>query len=146
MLFGVLAIGVIAAGCGSSSDSTSSLTKAEFIKQADAICTAGNKSDEAEFEAYAKENGLENKEPSDAQKEELVTDVVLPSISKQGEEISALGAPSGEEDQVNAIVDGIEGAVEEAEGDPSVVLSGPGPFKEVDKLAKDYGLTVCGQG
>jgi hypothetical protein len=146
-LAGVVAIAVIAAGCGSSSsDSTSSLTKAEFIKQGDAICEKGNKNDEAEFEAFAKENNIsQSKEPSKAQEEELVKTVILPSISTQAEELGELGAPSGEEDQVNAIVEGVEEAVEKAEEDPSTVLKGNGPFEEVDTLTKEYGLKVCGQ-
>ena len=53
MLAGVMAIAIVAAGCGSSSDSTPTpfvLTKAEFIKQGDAICAKGSEalSQEAE--------------------------------------------------------------------------------------------------
>ena len=48
LLAGVMAIAIIAAGCGSSSDDSTDttvvvLTKTEFIKQGDAICAKGGK-------------------------------------------------------------------------------------------------------
>jgi hypothetical protein len=152
MLFGVLAIAVIAAGCGSSSDnssseeSTSSITKAELIKQGDAICAKGNKEGEAEFEEYAEENGLsENKEPTEAQKEELATNILLPSVSGQIEEIRALGAPSGEEEEVSEILDTVEEEIEEGEAEPAGLFESGEPFAEGNKLAREYGFKVCGQ-
>jgi len=154
VLFGVLAIAVIAAGCGSSSSSsepsTSSLTKAEFIKQGDAICAKAEKENEAEFEEFAKENGLsENKEPSKAVQEELATSILLPSVSGQLEDIRALGAPSGEEEQVDEIIETVEGEVEEAEEEPTVLFEaeeeGKSPFAAGNKMAREYGFTVCGQ-
>jgi hypothetical protein len=152
-LFGVLAIAVVVAGCGSSSSSeenTSSLTKAEFIKKGDAICTAANKENEVEFEAFATENNLsESKEPSEAQKEEIATNILLPSISGQVEEIRSLGAPEGEEEQVNEILETVEEEVEEAEAEPAVLFEeeegAESPFTEGNKLAREYGFKVCGQ-
>ncbi len=156
MLFGVLAIAVIAAGCGSSSssssseESTSSLTKAEFIKQGDAICAKANKENEAEFEEFAKEHNLnENKEPSKAVQEEIVTGIFAPSISGQLEDIRALGAPEGEEEQVDEILETVEGEVEEVEEEPTVLFEaeeeGTSPFAEGNKMASEYGFKVCGQ-
>jgi hypothetical protein len=153
MLFGVLAIAVIAAGCGSSSseESTSSLTKAEFIKRGDAICAKANKENEAEFEEFAKEHNLsKNKEPSEAVQEEVATTVLLPSVSKQLEDIRALGAPSGEEEQVDEILETVEGEVEEGEEEPSSLLGAEeeeevSPFAEGNKMAREYGFKVCGQ-
>jgi hypothetical protein len=152
MLFGVLAIAVIAAGCGSSSDSssseesTASITKAELIKQGDAICTRYEKENEAEFEEFAEENGLsENKEPTEAQKEELATSILLPSVSGQIEAIRALGAPSGEEEKVSEILDTVEEEVEEGEAEPSVLFEEEAAFAEGNELAREYGFKVCGQ-
>jgi hypothetical protein len=158
MLFGVLAIGVIAAGCGSSSDSTSStssessassLTKAEFIKQGDAICTTSNKQIETEATAFLEEEGLkEGEEPSEAQQEEVIADVVAPGVAQQGEKIADLGAPSGEEEAVAEIVDAVETAAGEVEAEPSLLLEeeeGSGPFTEANELATEYGFKVCGE-
>jgi hypothetical protein len=152
LLAGALALGLLVAGCGSSDDSseenTSSLTKAEFIKQADAICEKADDEIEGEVEAFAEENGIPtDKEPSDEVKEELVVEVIVPSIEEQAEGIAALGAPSGEEDQIDQIVEGIETAASETAEDPSSVISGSeGAFKGVNEEAKEYGFKVCGEG
>jgi maltose-binding protein MalE len=156
-LFAVLAIGVVAAGCGSSDDSTgsteggetstASITKAELIKKGDAICTAGNEAIEEQAEEFAEENGIDIEKPTTEQQEEVVAEVVAPEIKVQAEEISALGAPSGEEEEVEAIVDAVESAAGEAEEDPSVLVEGEGngPFTEANELATDYGFKVCGE-
>jgi hypothetical protein len=146
-LFGVVAVALIAAGCGSSSDdSTSSLTKAEFVSQADAICKKGNTEVETEFEDFTKENGLENKKPTEAQEIELAETILTPNVKDQSEELRALEAPSGDEDEITAMLDSLDEGVEEAEADPQALLSGKSePFKPASKLAKEYGLTECGQ-
>jgi maltose-binding protein MalE len=152
-LAGVVAIAVIAAGCGSSSDDSSSssdegasLSKAEFIKEGDAICEKGNQSIESEAEEFAEENGIDVEKPTTAEQEEVVSDVVGPGIATEAEEIGALGAPSGEEAEVEAIVAAVEAGAEEAEENPSsiVEVEGGGPFAEANKLANNYGFKICG--
>jgi hypothetical protein len=149
MLAGVVAIAVIAAGCGSSDDnsSTSSLTKAEFIKQADAICKKGNDEIEEGFESFAKENNIpKNKEPTDDQSKELVETVFVPSISSQSEELRELGAPSGDEDEISAMLDSLDEGIEEAEEEPEALFNSKSdPFGPANKKAAQYGLKVCGQ-
>lgn len=155
---GLLALGLLVAGCGSSDDSTTgstdggetstaSITKPELIKQGDAICTAGNEAIEEEAEAFAEENDVDTENPTTEQQEEVVTEVIVPGIEEQAEEIGALGAPSGEEDEVEAIVSAVQSAAEEAGEDPSLIIKaeGAGPFKEANKLATDYGFKVCGE-
>lgn len=147
-LAGVLAIAMIVAGCGSSSDdTTASLTKAEFIAQADAICKKGNGEIESEFESFAKENDIkENEEPSKAQGAELVETVLVPNVENQSEEIRDLGAPSADEEEITAMLDALDEGVEEAEAEPETVFtSKTDPFGPANKIAKEYGLEVCGQ-
>jgi hypothetical protein len=155
-LVGVVVLALIAAGCGSSGDgnsssssdeSASTLTKAEFIKQSDGICEQGNKEVESEAEAFAKENGIDTSKPTTAEQEEVVSQVVAPAIQRQAEEIDAVGAPSGDEDEVEAIVEAVEAGAGEAEEDPSTIVEGKtsGPFTEANKLATEYGLKICGQ-
>ena len=154
MLLGVVAL-VVIAGCGSSGDSSgstsadsgSSLTKAELIKQGDAICEEGNENVESEANEFAKENGIDTEKPSKSDQEEVVSEVVAPAILVEAEKIGDLGAPSGEEEEVEAIVDAVESAAEEAEADPSSIIEegeDGGPFAEANKLASAYGFKVCG--
>jgi hypothetical protein len=147
-IFGVLAIALIAAGCGGGNDTTTtaSLTKAEFLKQGNQICDEGNKEINAGFEEFLKKNNLSHRQkPTQAQREEVAETVILPGVAKQVEGVKALGAPSGEEEKVDAIIEGAEEAIEEAEEDPAAFVNEEGgdPFKEVDKLTSEYGLTSC---
>jgi hypothetical protein len=142
------AIAMIAAGCGGGGDSTSdssSLTKAEFLKQGNAICAKGNKEIQEGFEEFAKENGFsEKKQPTKAQLTEVVETVVLPKVRGQVEGIKALGAPSGEEAQVEAITDAAEEALEKGEEEPAAMASEKAdPFAKANKKASAYGLVKC---
>jgi hypothetical protein len=152
MLVGVLAIASIAAGCGSSNDSstesTASLSKAEFLKKGNAICAAGNREIEAGFESFAKENQIsENKQPTEAQAAELAETILVPSVSSQLEEIEALGVPGGDEEQLDEIFAAVEGAIEKAEEEPEVLFSSNGnnAFAKANRLSREYGLTTCGE-
>ncbi len=147
-----IALAAAVVGCGGGDDSTDSsaaaLTKAEFIKQADKVCKEGEESLEAEGEEFAEENDIDIENPTDEQKEEVVVEVVGPALHKQGEELAALGAPEGEEEAVEAIVDALEGGADEIESDPAILIEGKDnpPLEEASDLAGEYGLTECGEG
>lgn len=148
-----IALAAAVAGCGGGDDSTgdssaAALTKAEFIKQADKVCKDGEEALEAEAEEFAEDNDIDMENPTEEQKEEVVLDVVGPALHKQGEELAALGAPEGEEEKVEALVDALESGADEIEGDPKIVIEGKDnpPLEEASELAGDYGLTECGEG
>jgi hypothetical protein len=150
LLAGVVAIAAVVAGCGSSDDdsteTTSALTKQQFIAQADAICKQGNKEIEEGFESFAEENDIpKNQEPSNAQGKEIVETVIVPSVDSQAEGIRALGFPSGDEDEVSAMLDSLDEAIEEAEEDPEALFTAKSdPFAKPNELAQGYGLKTCG--
>lgn len=143
----LVALAVVVAGCGSddeaTTDETVTLTKAEFIKQGDAICQKGNDESEKEAEEFAEENDFELEKASDEQLEEAVSEVLVANLRGQLDELEALGAPEGDEEQVEEIIDSLEGATDEIEDDPSVVFDGD-VLKEPGELAQDYGFKVCG--
>jgi hypothetical protein len=158
MLAAVLTVAIVAAGCGSSSEDSSgdtgssdttetsaALSKAEFIKQGDAICTKGNKTIETEANEFAEENDVNTQKPTRAQKEEVIAAVVAPSVRKQGEEIAELGAPSGDEAEIEAIVAAVEEGADELEEDPGLLIDNKNPLAKSSKLAASYGLKVCGE-
>ena len=135
---------VVAAGCGSSSKSTPALTKAEFLKKGNAICKKGNDQiSQVANKAFPKSKGR----PSRAQMIKFVTDTVIPSVQGQISGVKALGAPQGDEAKVNAIVTTAQAALDRAKKDPVLLTSNKNdPFAKSNKLAKAYGLTVCGSG
>jgi hypothetical protein len=143
----MLALSLLAAGCGGGSDDSSTgptISKAVFIKKADAVCSGGNKRMEVAFAHFLEEN-KNIKHPSKADFEALVGKVLIPNVDQEIKEIRALGAPSGDEDKIGEIITALEEGVETAEGNPqAVVNSSEAVFGISSRLAKEYGLEVCG--
>ena len=145
----VVAFAALAAGCGSSSttDSGASLSKAEFVKQGNAICEAGNKEINTGFEEFSKENEFSKKnQPTQADFEEGAQEIVVPSVSKQIDQIRELGAPEGEEEKVEAFLENAEAQLEKGEEDPSLLADeNNNLFASVNKEGKALGLTACAE-
>jgi ABC-type glycerol-3-phosphate transport system substrate-binding protein len=149
-LFGVLALALVVAGCGSSDDGTdttasAALTKSELIKQGDEICEKGNKAIEKEAEEFAEDNDVDTEEPTKEQQEEVIVDVVAPGVRQQVEEISDLTPPSGDEAKIEAMVAAVEEGSDELESDPAKLIEGENPLGKGSKLARSYGFKECGE-
>jgi ABC-type lipoprotein release transport system permease subunit len=136
-----LAVAAVAAGCGGGDDNsdttTVSLTKAEWIAKADAICQQGDQ----QIEAAAKQ-AFGNQKPTAAAVQQFATGTALPNTQSQIDQIRALGAPSGDEDQVSKILDTVQADIDKAKAAGDVEES---TFADGNALAKQYGLKVCGQ-
>lgn len=150
LLAGVMAIAIVAAGCGSSSDGTTDvvvLTKTEYIKQGDAICKKGSESLSKEAEEFAEENSIDTSKPTKQQQEEVIETVVGPALQTQADELSELGPPDGEEDKTTAIVDALEAGAEELEDNPGALLESgaKSPLDKANELANEFGFKRCGQ-
>ena len=116
------------------------LSKAEFVKQGDAICNKvperfGKLQQELEKEIGAK--------PSLA---EIGEKAALPPLPEAAKELEELTPPKGDEQKAEAIVEALEAAAKGLEEKPTSELSGPkSPFAEFQKLTKEYGFQVCSQ-
>lgn len=149
LLIGGLLLALAMPGCGGGDSDTESsgsgdapaLAKGEFIAQANAICDRADKRQAAAYKTYLKENG---EDKSKAGEEKLVTDVGLPPIRLEIEELRELGAPVGDEDEVAEMLDALEAAVKANEEKPLSVYTANSPFKAAEGQAKKYGLTKCG--
>jgi hypothetical protein len=134
----LLAVGVLAAGCGSSDDdsatSTAAISKAEFEAKANTICKQGN----AEVEQAGKQLGNVNA----AQLEDFAANTIVPNIQKQLDGVKGLGAPAGEEDQVNQLISTVQGDIDELKADPSKI-NDDSLFKEANKQSVALGLNEC---
>jgi hypothetical protein len=136
------------AGCGGGDNTTSAtseapLTKAEFIRKGDAICQVGNEASQTEIEKFAKENGF-GSEPSKAQFEEAVTEVLVPNLEQQADELDALVPPAEDKDQIDAIIASLRESISAIEKDPGT-LEGNVLAKPI-QLENAYGFKVCGGG
>lgn len=127
-------------------DAPAAIAKPEFLRQANAICAKANQELVKTSEDFTKEKNLsESNQPTDAQLGEL-TKLVMPAINRQVEELRALGAPAGDEAEVDAILSAVEGAIEEGEQDPAAIYGADGgAFARANQLAVDYGLNKCGE-
>lgn len=144
-LAATLTLVLVAAGCGSSSKSTTpKLTKAEFLAKGNAICKKGNDQiNAAANKAFPKSKG----KPSRTQMIKFATDTLIPSVQSQINGVKALGAPKGDEAKVNAIITTAQAALDRGKKDPAVFISNKSdPFAAANKLGKAYGLTVCASG
>jgi len=147
VVLGALAtLAMLIAGCGGGGgDTTMTLTKAAFIKQGDAICKKGNVASGPEIEKFTKENGFTLEKASEDQAEEVVTEVLVPNLQRQTEELDALGAPEGDEGEIDALIASLNEATSELEKDPSKYFEANALAKPI-RLENAYGFKICGGG
>lgn len=136
ILFVALSLGLTACG---SSESDDSLTNAQVVEQADAICT--------DFNARLLDI-ISNLDPNSTQAdaETLVTDEIVPLYEQEIEELRALEPNSDDEAAYTEMLDTLETELQAIEADPSRLTSGGTAFPEATKKAKEFGLKVCGSG
>ncbi len=71
--------------------------------------------------------------------------MLIPSVQGQIDDLRDLDPPSSLEDQVSALLDDAQAALDKGKADPSILTSQKtDPFKQVNKTAEDLGLTACG--
>jgi hypothetical protein len=130
---------VVPAGCGSDKNDNAP-TKAEFLKQGNAICTAGNhKIDAAGKKTFA--NGKPTAEKLNA----FATKTLIPNIQSEITAIGNLTPPKGDEAQVKKIVASAQAALDKGKADPALLTANnAGPFAKSNKITTAYGLKVCG--
>lgn len=136
------AIAAVAVGCGGddTTATTETLTKQEWITQADQICSDGD----AAIEQAAQDAGLSNPTPEELKS--FYTETVLPGIEDQRDQLEALPVPAGEEEAIGSITDALDQAISDSQADPEALVNGEDIFKDVNQQAQDYGLTSCGDG
>jgi len=125
-----------------------SLSKAEFVKQANAICTRRRGQFYGEFGAFVRKEQQNPAKPSEgAPEERLYPEIAAPNFETQIEEISELGTPAGGgEQQVAAILDAFQQVADYASDDPrDFARNIEGRLGELPKLARAYGLDSCAE-
>jgi len=150
VLAATLAVVVVAGGCGGASADeitvqTGSLSKAEFIKRANAICEAVRSRFLREYVALyeQKKPKLTGAAPG-VWLSEVVDAVLLPNYEQRMiDEISALGAPASEEKEVASFLNSLQQRLDEVHQNPVELTKSPYPFAKPARVAKKYGLTGC---
>lgn len=101
---------------------------------------AGNQEIDA---AGAELFGGSSQEPSQADQEKFVNDVLIPSIREQIDALRGLGDPDEGAEELSAVLDDAESALQEIEDDPSLLAGGGDPFSGIDGQFKELGLPAC---
>jgi hypothetical protein len=123
-------------------------SKAEFTKQAEAVCRKARDRQRREAVAYSREHRKElaKLKPIPAE-EKIILATVLPAIQREAEELRALDIPKGDEKKIEAITTGIERGVKRARKDPYDSISFEDPskyaFRRVGLQIRAYGLNDC---
>lgn len=152
---------LFAAGCGGSDDDsatgssggstdvtieTGSLSKAEFIKQASAACVKTQEQFEKHAAAFLEESNKNPPKPTETSPEiTLVKTVFIPDYQDQVEAVSALGAPSGDEQELTTFLEALQKVLDDADANPQAFIESGGSFGKAPKLAKAYGLVGCAE-
>jgi hypothetical protein len=136
--------------CGSNGggETTSSLTKAQFLKQANAICARGTDEMGQGDAAFWKAHGGSKPNPSQALVNELQLTAILPVRKEELRRIRALGLPRGDEERVEKILLAWEEGVQKGEDKPrSLDVGGPEfAFYKAYTMGLEYGLEKCWLG
>ncbi|HET7488917.1 MAG TPA: hypothetical protein VFJ85_13390 [Acidimicrobiales bacterium] len=127
-----LVLVALAAGCGRE-EKQASISKPEFVKEANAICARGN-------EAMA--NAAPPAAAGDVEAATAFSRVFVPNVRNQIREIRALGFPKGDVHTLDALFTDAESLLRRAEQDPAS-LDGHA-FDDVNARLTAYGLWVCG--
>jgi hypothetical protein len=143
---------VVGVGCGGGSDETTSdVTKAQFVKKANLICAEfkGQRVAAAEEEFNPKEREGSHTVGSPAAKalqgeleelgEELVTNEIVPSLRHEQEKIESIGVPSGDEETLEKMLDNMEKAIDELEEKGFQGLAGD-QFDAFERESETYGM------
>jgi hypothetical protein len=147
-----LIVGLATAGCGggkskstsstsTSTATTAALSKPAFLKKGNAICKRGNR----EINAQAHRVFTKNRPPTPAQVMRFAKRAI-PIVQGEINGVRALPAPAGDQAKVTKLVYAVQKDLDKVKANPALLAGKRDPFKDANKLAKVYGLTVCGSG
>ena len=130
----VVAAGVVL-GCGSSEDETAStpLTKAQFVKQANAICEERGKERQDKFASW---------EQQSSDFDAGLKKVIVPSVRQEVEELEALSPPAKDEAKVSKMIENLSEVADAIEKEGAEGISGSG-LSDFERETEAYGLDVC---
>ncbi len=133
-VLGVAASLTLPIGCGGDEEQ---LTKAQFLKQGNAICKQAG-AEQAGLASHYKKGQVA---PGEF---EVVTAVFVPPMERELRRLKALAPPQDDDKQVLAILEGIEKGIKDAKFDYlDLFVKETDPFDQANEKAQKYGLDIC---
>lgn len=143
-LLGTGALSLLLASCGGSDTNSTSVAKAQFVRQANAICqmrlTEKDRLVEEGLQRLAAQNQGEER-LSPAQVEELSA-AVLPTYRDLVQELNDLPEPAQGQEDADKIMEQFEAGLQALEEDPQALI-GKNPFLAGVNSAHSFGLKAC---
>ena len=149
-----LLIALFATGCGSSSSDevevqTGSLSKAAFIKKADAICEAARTEFLAKYSKFLETHSSVVNGADQGAKEallgEILESLLAPNIEGQVTQISALGAPKDFAPEVSNFLNALQARMDKALDNPASFTTTPTPFVQAENIARQATMNGCAE-
>lgn len=121
-------------------------SKAEFVATANALCEKQRKQSQAKLsEIFKGSQGAEQPSSQQTGMRRIADEAVAPAMEAEAEGLRTLGAPAGDEKQVEAIVAALDQVAAEAREDPKAFVMNPNAMKKAETIARTYGLGACGR-
>jgi hypothetical protein len=142
MSIGMVVTTCLAFGCGSAEESSSTpLTKAQFVRQADRICAKAASERKAAAASFVK--GLPGG-PAEAEGhlDEGLEQVVAPSLAREAKELAALAAPKNDAAEVSRMTGNLLKASKALAEEGSKAIS-RSVLRAFEREATGYGLKIC---
>lgn len=163
VIAGALALLALVGGCGGGSSDdgsstgaaatgpaikTSSLSKTEFIKQAGKACQQARKELLNRLTAYTRQQKSKQGKSEEGGLAGLTKAVVLPTVKTEITAIRKLGAPAGDEEEIEAFLAAEQEAVDSLAKLQHIVsrIEMERYFVKSAELARAYGLGACANG
>ncbi|HWO82796.1 MAG TPA: hypothetical protein VNM38_03275 [Solirubrobacterales bacterium] len=136
---------VLNVGCGSSNnpeETSPALTKAQFLKRGNEICEKRLEEKDDVVKAAVKKLAASGQKEASKQLQQEVGESVLSSYRLIANELGSLEPPAQDKDEIEALITTLEDSLDEADSDPSSVLSTE-IFGEAAEAGRSYGLDTC---
>jgi hypothetical protein len=152
MLAGAVALAALSTGCGDGDGGEEgatweSLTKAQYVREATALCASQRGRISRELAPVSEKLGRGDA-IGRAEVKEAMEDVILPGFRSEYEELRELRPPRGDEDFLDLMISKFSASL--ANGEEDLVrffrlkLSGYSEFAEGTLMTKEYGVEGCG--
>jgi hypothetical protein len=116
------------------------IAKVWFLAEADRICHSTN----ARIEAAAYDIATAGRDPRPTEARRVALGIAVPALEAEVQAIDSLGAPRGDEREVEAIITATNRGIAQIKADPARVVNGPPPaLRQAGRLARAYGSTEC---
>ena len=137
LLAACLAASVSACGGGSKS-----ISKADYLARAKAVCQQGNQQLKTASDAVIAKL-TPGQKLSETEINDFVRKTVIPTIRDQVKKLRAIPPPKGEKAHVEEIYKALDKGLDELDKNPKKLSDGSNVFADADTLANKYGISVC---